>query len=104
MARLPAEKNQKLTGATTGDLTIDKPVIIVEDEVTLNGDLTLGAGGKQILFMDDAKLTVNGKLTIAGSDIDKPVAISGTSTTTPYSSAKASSKVSSAAKPPSRDS
>ena len=67
------EKNQKLSGVTTGDLTINKPVLIISGSVTLNGDLTLGPECKQILFQGSASLNVSGKLTIAGSDIDKPV-------------------------------
>lgn len=74
---LPAQSQTFGSGANTtlnGDQTFNKPVVIIEGEVTItNGNVIVGANVNQILFKDNANLIITGDLTIDRNDLSKPV-------------------------------
>jgi hypothetical protein len=77
---LPAQSETFGTGANTalsGDQTFNKPVVIIEGEVTITngGNVIVGANVDQILFKDNANLIITGNLTIDRDDLAKPVLV-----------------------------
>lgn len=75
---LPAQSETFGSGANTalnGNQNFNKPVVIIEGEVTVTGNVIVGANVDQILFKDNANLIITGNLTIDRDDLAKPVLV-----------------------------